>query len=59
VLVEVGFLSNPEECSLLAARDYQQRVAGALASAVLAQLAESMHLSGGGAALSARNAPAP
>ena len=35
VLAEIGFLSNPEECRLLASVDYQRRVAAALGTAVL------------------------
>jgi N-acetylmuramoyl-L-alanine amidase len=34
VLVEAGFMSNPRESVLLRSREYQQRVAGALARAV-------------------------
>jgi len=42
VLVEVGFLSNKEEESLLAGSDYRDRVAAALASAVERFRNESM-----------------
>ena len=42
VLVEVGFLSNKEEESLLAGSDYKDRVAAALASAVERFRSESM-----------------
>jgi N-acetylmuramoyl-L-alanine amidase len=38
VLVEVGFLTNADECAKLAALDYQRGVAGALAAGVLAHL---------------------
>ncbi len=36
ILVEVGFLSNPTEETLLLSRDYQQRLARALGDAILA-----------------------
>lgn len=36
ILVEVGFLSNPTEETLLLSRDYQQRLARALGEAILA-----------------------
>ena len=39
VLVEVGFLTHPEECALLAAADHQDAIAEAIATAVLAHLA--------------------
>jgi len=35
VLVETGFLTDPEECALLCEPDYQQKVAQAIAAAVL------------------------
>ena len=35
VLVETGFLTDPEECALLCQPEYQQRVAQAIAAAVL------------------------
>jgi N-acetylmuramoyl-L-alanine amidase len=35
VLVEVGFLSNPEEASLLANEEYQRKVAGAIYRGIL------------------------
>jgi N-acetylmuramoyl-L-alanine amidase len=35
ILVEVGFLSNPTEETLLLSRDYQQRLARALGDAIL------------------------
>lgn len=38
VLVETGFLTDPEECALLCRPDYQQTVARAIARAVLSAL---------------------
>ena len=38
VLVEVGFLSHPEECARLATAGHQALIAGALSTAVLAHL---------------------
>jgi N-acetylmuramoyl-L-alanine amidase len=38
VLVEIGFISNPEECMQLAERDYQRSIARTLAAAVLEHL---------------------
>ena len=35
ILVEVGFLSNPTEETLLLSRDYQQRLARAIGDAIL------------------------
>ena len=35
ILVETGFLSNPDEERRLASRDYQKRLAQALADAIL------------------------
>lgn len=39
VLVEIGFISNPEECVQLAQRDYQRNIARTIAAAVLEHLA--------------------
>lgn len=38
VLVETGFLTDPEECALLCSPEYQQRVAQAIGAAVLETL---------------------
>ena len=38
VLVEVGFLTNPDECAALAQVEHQRKVAQALAAAILAHL---------------------
>ncbi len=38
ILVETGFISNPEESRLLATNDYQQRIARAIVAGVLAHL---------------------
>lgn len=40
ILVETGFISNPEESRLLATRDYQQRIAEAIVAGVRAHLRE-------------------
>ena len=40
ILVETGFISNPEESRLLATRDYQQRIANAIVAGVRAHLYE-------------------
>ena len=40
VLVECGFLSNPEECALLCRPDYRQRMAAAIAFGFVAYAAE-------------------
>ncbi|MCC5872042.1 MAG: N-acetylmuramoyl-L-alanine amidase [Gammaproteobacteria bacterium] len=40
ILVETGFISNPEESRLLATRDYQQRIANAIVAGVRAHLHE-------------------
>lgn len=37
-LVEIGFLTHPEECTLLTTRTYQSRIAQVLAAALLAHL---------------------
>lgn len=34
VIVECGFLSNPEECELLGKEDYQNKIANTLANAI-------------------------
>lgn len=34
VIVECGFLSNPEECELLGKEDYQSKIANTLANAI-------------------------
>lgn len=39
VLVEVGFLTHPDECALLASEEHQDAIAEAIATAVLAHLA--------------------
>lgn len=39
VLVEVGFLTHPDECELLASGEHQDAIAEAIATAVLAHLA--------------------
>lgn len=41
ILVETGFISNPEESRLLATRDYQQRIATAIVAGVRAHLYEA------------------
>lgn len=43
-LVEVGFMTNPEECTNLANADHQSKVAQALARAILAHLASEHEL---------------
>ncbi len=40
ILVETGFISNPEESRLLVTRDYQQRIATAIVAGVRAHLRE-------------------
>ncbi|MCC5887844.1 MAG: N-acetylmuramoyl-L-alanine amidase [Gammaproteobacteria bacterium] len=40
ILVETGFISNPEEARLLATRDYQQRIANAIVAGARAHLRE-------------------
>lgn len=40
ILVETGFISNPEESRLLGSRDYQQRIANAIVAGVRAHLYE-------------------
>jgi N-acetylmuramoyl-L-alanine amidase len=40
VLVEVGFLSNPEECEQIAAPNYQAQIAQALSTAIISHLAK-------------------
>lgn len=40
ILVECGFLSNPEECALLGREDYQKKLAAVIFSAVMSHLAE-------------------
>lgn len=40
ILVECGFLSNPEEALLLQKDGYQKRIAAAIAAAIIRQLAE-------------------
>ncbi|NGU17190.1 N-acetylmuramoyl-L-alanine amidase, partial [Clostridium perfringens] len=34
VIVECGFLSNPEECELLGKEDYQNKIANTLVNAI-------------------------
>ena len=40
VLVEVGFLSNPEECKQISAPSYQAKIAQALSTAIISHLAK-------------------
>lgn len=40
VMLEIGFLSNPEEAELLASSDYQERLAAGIAAGILSHLTE-------------------
>jgi N-acetylmuramoyl-L-alanine amidase len=44
VLVELGFISHPEESKVVATRGYQERAADAIAEAVVAYRAEATRL---------------
>ena len=44
VIVECGFLSNPSEASLLATKEYQQKVVNAISSGILIYLQEKNYL---------------
>ena len=42
LIVECGFLSNPDECALLSASDYQQMMAKAIADGIISSLNETV-----------------
>jgi N-acetylmuramoyl-L-alanine amidase len=44
VLLELGFISHPEESRLVATREYQEKAAGAIAEAVVAYRSEALRL---------------